>query len=416
MEELTRQSIAIQKVAVRWSPRGRSSAAEHQLPKLRTRVRFSSPAPVGLVPKRGPGPKCGPVWEKAKGSLEEPLESAYLPQLVRFLYISDLWPYLSSVRTTTLHVMRRDCIPKSDEMGSAPVRHVTRSPTLSRLRKPSSWAWWVYLAIMTAEVPIYYLATNSVSALVYDSYGLSSAVVIYLGLRMNRPVKRGIWLAFAIGTGLFAFGDVIYYATLSSTAPTVSVANILYLAAYPAFGIGMVLLVRARTPKAQLISTLDGLIVTLGVGALAWTFVLGQYARDETMSVAARFVAIIYPTLDILLVVFIVRLVFSAGVRNISYRLLLSSVVAMLAADTLSTFATVHNWFSLSFANPIDIGWLASYALWGASALHPSMVHLAEAFSVARDAALALGPGASRSSRDDCADRGHRQGGTGRAR
>jgi diguanylate cyclase (GGDEF)-like protein/PAS domain S-box-containing protein len=231
---------------------------------------------------------------------------------------------------------------------------------------------------MAAEVPIYYLAANSVSSLVYDSYGLSSAMVIYLGLRMNRPVKRGIWLAFAIGTGLFALGDVIYYATLDSIAPTVSAANILYLAAYPAFGIGMVLLVRARTPKAQLISTLDGLIVTLGVGALAWTFVLGQYARDETMSVAARFVAIIYPTLDILLVVFIVRLVFSAGVRNISYRLLLSSVVAMLAADTLSTFATVHNWFSLSFANPIDIGWLASYALWGASALHPSMVHLAE--------------------------------------
>src|ERR1700677_3018882 len=31
---------------VPWVPRGRSSAAEHQLPKLRTRVRFSSPAPT----------------------------------------------------------------------------------------------------------------------------------------------------------------------------------------------------------------------------------------------------------------------------------------------------------------------------------------------------------------------------------
>jgi diguanylate cyclase (GGDEF)-like protein/PAS domain S-box-containing protein len=231
---------------------------------------------------------------------------------------------------------------------------------------------------MTSEVPIYYLATNSVSSLVYDSYGLSSATVIYLGLRMNRPAKRGPWLAFAIGTGLFALGDVLYYAMLGQAAPTVSAANILYLAAYPAFGFGMLLLVHTRAPKAQLISTLDGLIIALAVGALAWTFVLGQYALDDTMSVAARFIAIIYPTLDIVLVVFVVRLVFSAGVRNISYWLLLSSVVVMLIADTLSTFATVHNWFSLSFANPIDVGWLASYALWGASALHPSMVHLAE--------------------------------------
>ncbi len=32
--------------AIRWESRGRSSAAEHQLPKLRTRVRFPSPAPI----------------------------------------------------------------------------------------------------------------------------------------------------------------------------------------------------------------------------------------------------------------------------------------------------------------------------------------------------------------------------------
>ncbi len=129
---------------------------------------------------------------------------------------------------------------------------------------------------------------------------------------------------------------------------------------------------------AQLISTLDGMIIALAVGALAWTFVLGRYAQDQSMSVAARFIQIVYPTLDIILVVFIVRLVFSAGVRNVSYRLLLSSILVMLAADTLSTFATVHNWFSISFSNPIDVGWLAAYALWGASALHPSMTHLAE--------------------------------------
>ena len=40
---LKSDSVALE---LRWSSRGRSSAAEHQLPKLRTRVRFSSPAPM----------------------------------------------------------------------------------------------------------------------------------------------------------------------------------------------------------------------------------------------------------------------------------------------------------------------------------------------------------------------------------
>jgi diguanylate cyclase (GGDEF)-like protein/PAS domain S-box-containing protein len=116
----------------------------------------------------------------------------------------------------------------------------------------------------------------------------------------------------------------------------------------------------------------------VAVGALAWVFILGGLARSEGLSLAARLTEIAYPTLDLLLVAVIVRLVFSAGVRSVSFRLLLASVVLLLVTDTFSTLVTVNNWFSFLNATPIDIGWLASYALWGAAALHPSMARVAE--------------------------------------
>ena len=50
----------------------------------------------------------------------------------------------------------------------------------------------------------------------------------------------------------------------------------------------------------------------------------------------------------------------------------------LVVTDTLSTLATVHNWFSFANTTPLDVGWIASYALWGAAALHPSMARLAE--------------------------------------
>jgi diguanylate cyclase (GGDEF)-like protein/PAS domain S-box-containing protein len=242
-------------------------------------------------------------------------------------------------------------------------------------------AWWWYLAILVAGMPIYFFSTSGTTqSFVYDAYGFSSAAAILVGIRINRPEKRGPWLAFAVGMALFAVGDVFFnvYSLVGHSVPKPSVADFLYLLAYPVIGVGMLLLVRSRTPDARFKSALDGLIVAVAVGVLAWISVLGHYARDPALSVAGRLTAIAYPMWDLLLVVIIIRLVFSAGVRNLSYRLLFASVAFLLVADGIYAVAQVHDWYSFTHATPIDLGWLISYALWGAAALHPSMGRLAE--------------------------------------
>lgn len=252
---------------------------------------------------------------------------------------------------------------------------------MSRPNTAATRAWWYYLAILTIGVPIYFFATSGTTqSVVYDVYGFSSVAAILVGIRINRPEKRGPWWAFAAGMALFAVGDVIFnvYIFVGHTVPTPSVADFFYLAAYPVIGVGALLLVRSRTPNAGFSSALDGLIVAVAVGVLAWISILGHYAHEPALSVGGRLTAIAYPMWDLLLVVIIIRLVFSTGVRNFSYRLLFASVTLLLVVDGLYALAQVHGWYSFTNATPIDTGWLLSYALWGAAALHPSMVRLAE--------------------------------------
>jgi diguanylate cyclase (GGDEF)-like protein/PAS domain S-box-containing protein len=240
--------------------------------------------------------------------------------------------------------------------------------------------WWCYLFVLLAGVPVYFFAVDGLAQrLLFYVYGFSSVAAILVGLRLHRPQRCWPWLAFAGGLLLFAVGDVAFdlYNAFGNAIPVPSVADYLYLAGYPVLALGLVLLVRYRVRGADVASALDGVMVAIGVGVLAWVFVMAPYAHDHALSLAERIVPIAYPALDLLLVAVVVRLLLSRGVQNSSFRLLAASVVALLVADGFYAVATLHNTYV--DGNFIDLGWLLSYALWGAAALHPSMSRLTEA-------------------------------------
>jgi diguanylate cyclase (GGDEF)-like protein/PAS domain S-box-containing protein len=244
-----------------------------------------------------------------------------------------------------------------------------------RLRR----AWWLYLAVQLVGMPVYFFVLGGVvQRVAFYAYGVSSVVAVLVGVRVHRPRRRAPWLAFSGGLLLFAVGDVAFdvLAAGGVTVPVPSVADYLYLAGYPILAWGMVLLVRSRDRGADLTSALDGLMVALGVGVMAWVFVMAPYAHDRTLSVGAQLVPIAYPALDLLLIVVVVRLLLTRGVRNTSFRLLAVSVVALLVADGFFALASLHGTYSNG--SLIDLGWLVSYALWGAAGLHPSMPRLTE--------------------------------------
>ncbi|MCW2571413.1 MAG: hypothetical protein JWO88_1471 [Frankiales bacterium] len=236
-----------------------------------------------------------------------------------------------------------------------------------------------YLTILLVGLPVYFFAVDGMAQRVlFYGYGFSCVLAILVGIWAHRPERRWPWLAFCGGLLLFAVGDVAFdlVAAAGDAGPFSSVPDGLYLAGYPVLAWGLVLAVRYRQRGTDLMSALDGVMVAIGVGVVAWVLIMAPYAHDRTLSLGQQLVPIAYPALDLLLVAVVIRLVLSRGARNPSFRLLASSVVALLVADGFFGVATLHGTYT--DGSFIDLGWLLSYALWGAAALHPSMSRLTD--------------------------------------
>ena len=221
---------------------------------------------------------------------------------------------------------------------------------------------------------MYFLATHgTVQRWTFYAYGLSSVAAILVGVWIHRPAHRFPWLASAAGLLLFVLGDIAFdlYALGGGDIPIPSVADVLYLAGYPVLALALVLLVRSGAPGGQLASTLDGLMVAMGVGVVAWVFVMAPYAHDRTLSLSAQIVEIAYPALDLLLLAVLTRLLFGVRAQIAGPRVAGRKCDGVARADGFYAVASLHGTYQ--DGSLIDLGWLASYMLWGAAALHPSM-------------------------------------------
>ena len=127
--------------------------------------------------------------------------------------------------------------------------------------------------------------------------GFSGAAAILVGVRRNRPTHAIPWYCFAGATATWAFADGLYgwYEHVALTAPFPSLADAFHLAVYPLFAIGLLMLGRARRAKQGPSGLDETLILTVGVGLLAWVFLIAPTwsAHDEPMF--NRLVGIAYP-------------------------------------------------------------------------------------------------------------------------
>jgi len=208
----------------------------------------------------------------------------------------------------------------------------------------------------------------------YCLIGASSAAAILIGVRRNRPNHPIAWYFFAGAIATWAFADGLYgwYEHVALTAPFPSLADAFYLAVYPLFAIGLLTLGNARRPKQGPYGLDETLILTISVGLLAWVFLITPTWTAYDEPVFNRLVGIAYPLCDLLLFAVLMQLATSEGARNTTFRLVAGSVGAMLAADVVYA-AGVFVPAIAAHTYLLDFGWLFSYVLWGAAALHPSM-------------------------------------------
>jgi diguanylate cyclase (GGDEF)-like protein len=238
--------------------------------------------------------------------------------------------------------------------------------------------------------------------LVYSLIGASGAVAIVVGVRRNRPNHPLAWYLLAAGTASWVLGDSLYgwyQDVVAIAAPFPSPSDAFYIAAYPLFAAGLWVLVRSRGSGSGLTAFIDSALLAVGLGLLSWVLLIQPAWSPVVDSTLDRVIAVAYPLWDVLLLFMVMRLAMSTGTRNTAFRLVAGSVVALVAVDSLFLASELVPAIG-AHVILLDPGWLVSFVLWGAAALHPSMRTLsepvregAESISAARWVALGVAMG-----------------------
>lgn len=239
--------------------------------------------------------------------------------------------------------------------------------------------WWLgWMVAGSAAIAGYFLVPqDSVpSNIYYDILAVVSALTIAVGVRLHRPARALLWYLFSAGQLLWALGDICYGVIkfVFDREPFPSGADIVYLAGYPVMAAALFVLIRGRTSGRDRAGLIDASIIATGLTLVVWTFIMREIPNADD-SLLGRLTSMLYIIGDVLLLSMIGRLVIAPGARTASYRLLVTALSVLLIGDIAYSYTTTVGAYE---GGLINLGWLTSYVLIAAAALHPSMRTLSE--------------------------------------
>jgi diguanylate cyclase (GGDEF)-like protein len=199
-------------------------------------------------------------------------------------------------------------------------------------------------------------------------------VCILIGIRLYRPKDRLGWYFLALAGGCFTLGDdagTFYSSVLHVSVPFPSTADALYLAGYPFLFAGVLRLTRNPIRSVRREDSADAAIVSIGVLAISWHFLMNSYVHDATLDTVGMLVNLAYPIMDIALVFLVFRTLLFRESRQPFHKLLAAAMTVMFVADFTYDLLVLHN--SYASGNAVDALFLVEYVLIGAAALHPSV-------------------------------------------
>ncbi|QTE28263.1 EAL domain-containing protein [Pengzhenrongella sicca] len=239
------------------------------------------------------------------------------------------------------------------------------------------WLWLAFLAV-AGVLAVAFFALPALGPLLWAPLGLLSVAATVAGVRLNRPRQAAGWYLLAGAQFTLFAGDTAYSVLtgpLGQLNPYPSVADLFYLLTYPLAAAGIYLFIRGRSATHDRASLIDAVIITTGIGLLVWVYlVLPNY--EAPGSGIGRVVSVAYPLGDVLVIAMLARLVTAGGLRFRAMQLLIVGAGGLLVADILYGLGQLAG--AWQTGGPIDAGWILFYVGWGAAALHPSMIKLAE--------------------------------------
>ena len=184
--------------------------------------------------------------------------------------------------------------------------------------------------------------------------------------RAGSDPLRWAWRIVALAWGSYFLGVVVEaaYQLAEGRVPYVSLADACFLAFYPLSFVGLLRFPVGRSVRSdRLTFALDLALVAIGLGAVAWYFVLATAVTHDGHGVFQDAVTVCYPLGDGLLVIGLVsRVLRSTAVeaRN-ALMLLWGGIACFVAADLLWEYLRARGRYHAG--GPVDLIWMFSVAL-----------------------------------------------------
>lgn len=244
--------------------------------------------------------------------------------------------------------------------------------------------WKAYLCAALAATAAYFASPIEtwVQTIWFVSIGLFAGGAIVFGVLRQRPAGALIWLLFAAGISLNALGTLVeaLLGRVFGVETFPSLADVCYLALYPALAAGLVLLISRRSKHRDWASIVDATTITTGLGLLSWVFVIHPAAGDPELGILGHVVSVSYPVGDVVLLALMVRLLLAPGIRTPATRLITGSLLLFLGGDAAWAVFNQIGWEpTIGAEHLLQMNFLIAYTLFGAAALHPSARDVGEA-------------------------------------
>jgi diguanylate cyclase (GGDEF)-like protein len=222
----------------------------------------------------------------------------------------------------------------------------------------------------------------AMGALTVAAIGLS-----FYGVFHNRPARRGPWLFFLASGVLFAIGAIVREAAQSTgdlTGDRNIVPEMFSFPGYVCLIVSLLWLLKLRADQQhQPGVAADAALLALGSFVATWTYLVDPVFSSRHAARVAIIAVSVYPIVSAFSVSIAARLAFGPGERNVSHRLLVAGMGALVIGDVL--------WFLTDTAviDPpgklVDLPYGVCYTLMAAAALHSSMRDIAHPLAAQRN-------------------------------
>jgi diguanylate cyclase (GGDEF)-like protein len=246
--------------------------------------------------------------------------------------------------------------------------------------------WWVtviacaVLALPTALEP------DSVLAGVTYLIGLSLIVIdVWVGASASAGAARRTWILIALAASCWLVGDLVQRLLLLAGASNSEVGppDIFWLGSYPLLVAGVVLMIRARGLRSEVLREvqLDVVATTVAATVGVWHLLIAPELASGSLNLFNA-VAVLYPLGDIAILALVITLVLAPGVRTAPSVLLISCFWLTLVMDLTYSVLPAH--LPEFNTERLDAVLLVVNSLLGAAALHPRRGELVEPVLVLR--------------------------------